>query len=151
MGFTLHWIDSEWKLQSRNLGTKFAPDHHTAEQLTKTMNDMLAHWKLVALKQIATTADNGSNIKKPAKTTNGQMCHVLVTIFTSPYQHLEEQPKSTKCVGCFQEDRGSFNLSTSWKRRKKPCRAPSSRRTWTKLQEFDIGEYEVNKDWVFCR
>ena len=33
IGFILHWIDHEWVLQNRTVGTKYVPDEHTAEQL----------------------------------------------------------------------------------------------------------------------
>ena len=60
MGHTLNWIDSEWNLRCRNLGTKFVPqDHIPLNNWAKfTMNDMFVHWKLNAGKQIAITTDN---------------------------------------------------------------------------------------------
>ena len=33
LGFTVHFIDADWKLQSRHLETMFFPPDHTAENL----------------------------------------------------------------------------------------------------------------------
>lgn len=117
MGFTLHWVDAEWKLQSRNLGTKFVPDDHTAEQLTETMNDMLGHWKLSASKQIAITTDNGSNIKKACKDnkwTNlpcfGHNLHLAIT------NTMKNNPRVQRALGVSKKIVAAFG--TSWKRRR---------------------------------
>lgn len=117
MGFTLHWIDSEWKLRSRNLGTKFVPEDHTAKQLTETLNDMLTHWKLSASKQIAITTDNGSNIKKACQDnewTNvpcfGHNLHLAIT------NTLKNNPRVQRALGVSKKIVAAFG--TSWKRRR---------------------------------
>ena len=64
MGYTIHWIDSDWNLKSRNLGTRHVTENHTADNLAESMNDILSYWKLDETKQVAITTDNGANVKK---------------------------------------------------------------------------------------
>ena len=124
MGYTLHWIDSEWNLRFRNLGTKFVPEDHTAEQLGKAMKDMLEHWKLNAEKQIAITTDNGANIKKACKDiewTNvpcfGHNLHLAIT------NTFKKCPEDWSCIGDLQKDRGSFR--NKLEETKRSCRHSS--------------------------
>ena len=124
MGYTLHWIDSEWNLRFRNLGTKFVPEDHTAEQLGKAMKDMLEHWKLNAEKQIAITTDNGANIKKACKDiewTNvpcfGHNLHLAIT------NTFKKCPEDWSCIGDLQKDRGSFR--NKLEETKRSCRRSS--------------------------
>ena len=65
MGFTIHWIDSDWDLKSRSLGTWYVPEDHTGDNIGCVMEDFLCHWELCVDKQLAITTDNGAtkNIK----------------------------------------------------------------------------------------
>ena len=63
MGYTIHWIDSDWNLNTRNLGTRYIPENHTTDNLAESMHDILLHWKLHESKQVAITTDNGANVK----------------------------------------------------------------------------------------
>ncbi len=98
MEFTLHWIDSEWKLHSQNLGMKFVPDNHTAKHLT-------------------ITSDNGSNIKKACKDNEwrnvpcfGHNLHLAIT------STLKNKPRVQRALGVSKKIVAAFG--TSWKRRK---------------------------------
>ena len=66
MGYTIHWIDSDWNLKSRNLGTRYVPENHTADNLAESMNDILSYWKLDETKQVAitNTLANESRVKR---------------------------------------------------------------------------------------
>lgn len=124
MGHTLHWIDSEWNLRFRNLGTKFVPEDHTAEQLGKTMNDMLEHWKLNAEKQIAITTNNGANIKKACKDIEWTN---VPCFWSKPparnHQHVKKYPEDWSCIGDLQKDRASFR--DKLEETKRSCRRSS--------------------------
>jgi hypothetical protein len=117
MGYTLHWIDLEWNLQCRTLGTKFVPENHTAEQLGKTMNHILTHWKLDAEKQIAITTDNGAKIKKACKdiewTNIPCFGHNLHLAITNTLNHI---PRIGRALGICKKIVAAFGLS--WKRRR---------------------------------
>ena len=67
IGFTLHWIDNQWVLQNRCLGTKYVPEEHTGMQLAQCLNEILSDWKLDETKMAAITTDNGANIVKACK------------------------------------------------------------------------------------
>ena len=64
MGYTIHWIHSDWNLNTRNLGTRYVPENHTANNIAESMHDILSYWKLDESKQVAITTDNGANVKK---------------------------------------------------------------------------------------
>ena len=52
MGMTIHFIDSQWKLEHIDLGTRFVPEDHTAETLAETCKDMLDQWGLTPSKLV---------------------------------------------------------------------------------------------------
>ena len=86
MGYTIHWIDSDWNLKSRNLGTRYVPENHTADNLAESMNDILSYWKLDETKQVVMTTDNGANVKKACKDNSwtnvscfGHNLHLAIT------------------------------------------------------------------------
>ena len=86
MGYTIHWIDSDWNLKSRNLGTRHVTENHTADNLAESMNDILSYWKLDETKQVAITTDNGANVKKACKDNSwtnvscfGHNLHLAIT------------------------------------------------------------------------
>ena len=62
LSFTVHFVDCDWKLQSRCLQTAFMPEDHTADNLSAALSDVLDAWQLSSAKQVAITTDNGSNI-----------------------------------------------------------------------------------------
>ena len=62
LSYTVHFVDSDWKLQSRCLQTEFMPQDHTADNLSVAMTDILAAWELNSIQQVCITTDNGSNI-----------------------------------------------------------------------------------------
>ena len=62
LSYTIHFVDSDWKLQSRCLQTAFMPEDHTADNLSGALADVLDAWQLSSTKQVAITTDNGSNI-----------------------------------------------------------------------------------------
>ena len=62
MSYTVHFVDCEWRLQSRCLQTLYVPDDHTADNLADAMSDTLETWGLDAAKQVCLTRDNGRNV-----------------------------------------------------------------------------------------
>ncbi|XP_028404099.1 zinc finger BED domain-containing protein 1-like [Dendronephthya gigantea] len=80
MGFTAHWIDDQWKLVSRCLGTKFVPQDHTATKLGECMEDVMKHWELDPKKLSAITTDNAANVLKECATRWGST-HRMISKF----------------------------------------------------------------------
>ena len=131
MGYTLHWIDLEWILQCRNLGTKFVPEDHTAKQLGKTMKHILMHWELDTKKQIAITMDNGTNITKACRDMEwinipsfGHNLHLAIT------KTLNHILRIGLCIKYLQEDHGSIWVKLE---KKRSYHHSSPARTGTKI------------------
>ncbi|CAB3997504.1 zinc finger BED domain-containing 1-like [Paramuricea clavata] len=86
LGYTIHWIDSDWNLKTIYLGTRHVPEDHTASNLAERMHNVLSYWKLDEEKQVAITTDNRANINKAcrdSKWTNvlcfGHNLHLAIT------------------------------------------------------------------------
>ena len=62
MSYTIHYIDSNWKLQNKCLQTQFLPEDHTGVHLSEAMEAALSLWELDSANQVCLTTDNGSNI-----------------------------------------------------------------------------------------
>ena len=58
---TVHYIDSDFQLQSKVLDTKMSRERHTAENLSKMMAEAVATWEM---KDPVSVTDNASNITK---------------------------------------------------------------------------------------
>ena len=61
MSFTIHFIDSNWRLQSLCLDTVAIFQDHTGKNITEAFQDVLGNWGLSISRVVATTTDNGSN------------------------------------------------------------------------------------------
>jgi len=59
---TVHFINSEWNLNSFSLDTSALYEDHTGENIAIAITDIPDKWNLDVKKLIATTTDNGSNI-----------------------------------------------------------------------------------------
>ena len=67
ISFTAHFLDSNWKLQSRCLQTAFMPEDHTADNIVVALTDVLDAWQLNSSRLVAITTDSGSNIVSECK------------------------------------------------------------------------------------
>nr|XP_054603768.1 E3 SUMO-protein ligase ZBED1-like [Nothobranchius furzeri] len=64
LSLTIHYIDKEWTLQSTCLQTAYFPEDHTAEIISRGLEDALESWNLSKDRQVCITTDNGANIVK---------------------------------------------------------------------------------------
>lgn len=62
MGFTVHYINDSWEIQSKCLQTLYFPESHTGKNLSEGLCDTLKSWGLKESQQVCITTDNGSNI-----------------------------------------------------------------------------------------
>ena len=62
MSYTIHYIDSDWKLQNKCLQTQFLPEDHIGIHLAEALETTLGLWKSDSVNQVCLTTDNGSNI-----------------------------------------------------------------------------------------
>ena len=56
LGYTVFFINDDWKLWSKCLQTVFCPEDHTGENLAECVQDTLNSWKLDVNKQVATSS-----------------------------------------------------------------------------------------------
>ncbi|KAF7214478.1 zinc finger BED domain-containing protein 1-like, partial [Nothobranchius furzeri] len=64
LSLTIHYMDKEWTLQSTCLQTAYFPEDHTAEIISRGLEDALESWNLSKDRQVCITTDNGANIVK---------------------------------------------------------------------------------------
>ena len=62
MSYTIHYIDSNWKLYNKCLQTQFLPEDHTGVHLGEAMKTALSLWELDSTNQVCLTTGNGSNV-----------------------------------------------------------------------------------------
>ncbi len=89
ISLTVHYITSDWSLNSCCIQTSFFPDDHTGENIASGLKHFLQEWNLDEEKQVCLTTDSGANIVK-AVTINmwtrlscfGHCLHIAIGKFT---------------------------------------------------------------------
>ena len=61
MSFTIHFIDSDWRLQALCLDTVPLFNDHTGQNIAEAFQDVLANWNISMSHITSSTTDNGSN------------------------------------------------------------------------------------------
>ena len=61
--FTIHYVDTQWNLQTHCLQAHYLPEDHTGVQLQDALSVTLEQWELNEKKLTAITTDSASNIK----------------------------------------------------------------------------------------
>ena len=61
--FTVHYVDTQWNLQTHCLQAHYLPEDHTGVQLQDALSVTLEQWELNEKKLTAITTDSASNIK----------------------------------------------------------------------------------------
>ena len=122
MSYTIHFIDPDWKLQSRCLQTLYVPKDHTAETLADGMNEILNEWQPSPSNQVCLTTDSGANIVKAASDLNwswiscfGHNLHLAITYA------MKDEPRISRAIGICKRIVAAF--SQSWKRRRELSKA----------------------------
>ena len=67
ISLTIHYIDSDFCLNTKCLQTAFIPEDHTGQNIANGLREALAAWSLNEEKLICITSDNASNIKLAAE------------------------------------------------------------------------------------
>ena len=117
MSYTIHYIDSEWKLQNICLQMQFLPEDHTGINLADAMEAALGLWELDATKQVCLTADNGSNIVCATEILEwerlscfGHNLHLSIT------KAIKDDSRCNRALGVCRKIVSSFSMS--WKRKR---------------------------------
>lgn len=66
ISLTIHYVTSDWTLNSSCLQTSFFPEEHTGENIAHQLKEFLTDWDLDETKQVCVTTDSGANIVKAA-------------------------------------------------------------------------------------
>ncbi|KAK6175000.1 hypothetical protein SNE40_013543 [Patella caerulea] len=69
-GFTLHFIDGNWRLKSRHLETLYFPSDHTAENLVLGLREIITVWDFRETDMVCLTTNNGANTTQAASLHN---------------------------------------------------------------------------------
>lgn len=122
LSYTVHFIDSFWKLRSRCLQTQFLPHDHTGEHLAEAMECTLDSWGLPKEKQVCLTTDNASNIVNAAERLKwtrfscfGHNLHLAIT------HSIKHDQRCSRAIGVCHKIVSAF--SQSWKRKRELSKA----------------------------
>ena len=58
LSLTIHFINSDWVLCSRNLNTTYMPEDHTGQNIAELLQEMIETWNLTIPKLVAFTTNN---------------------------------------------------------------------------------------------
>ena len=116
ISFTVHFLDSNWKLQSRCLQTAFMPEDHTADNIVVALTDVLDAWQLNSSRLVAITTDSGSNIVSACKKLDwvrlscfGHNLHLAIKKATN-------DSRCTRAIAVCKKIVSAFSMS--WKKRR---------------------------------
>ena len=70
LSYTVHYINKDWKLESKCLQILFMLEDHNGENLAESLRSVLENWGLLESKQVCLTSDNGSNLVRAARLLN---------------------------------------------------------------------------------
>ena len=117
MSYTIHYIDSNWKLQNKCLQTQFLPEDHTGVHLGEALKAALSLWELDSTNQVCLTTDNGSNIVSAAGIVDwprlscfGHNLHLSIT------KAIKDDARCSRALGVCRKIVSSFSMS--WKRKR---------------------------------
>lgn len=122
ISYTVHYIDSQWKFQSKCLQTHFLPEDHTSDVIAESLTTTLESWMLMAEKQVCLTTDSGSNVIKAAKDMKwlrlscfGHNLHLAIT------KSLNHDARVSRALGLTRKIVSAFHCS--WKRKRELSKA----------------------------
>ena len=122
ISYTVHFIDPDWKLQSRCLQTLYMPADHTAENLADGMKEILEEWHLSSTRQVCITTDSGANVVKAVRDLDwpwmscfGHNLHLAIT------NAMKDEDRISRAIGVCKRIVTAF--SQSWKRRRELSKA----------------------------
>lgn len=117
INYTIHYIDNEWKLESKCLQTHFIPEDHTSDVIADSLSTTLEARNLTAEKQVCLTTDSGSNVVKAAKELQwprlscfGHNLHLAIT------KSLDHDSRVSRAIGLCRKIVSAFHCS--WKRKR---------------------------------
>ena len=117
LGYTIYFVDEEWKLQSVALSTSFLPEDHTTDNIADALQETLDEWKLSSVNQVCLTIDSGANVVAATNKLNwirlscfGHKLHLGIT------KALARDRRYTRALGVAHKIVSAF--SCSWKRQR---------------------------------
>lgn len=117
VSFTIHYIDSNWKLRSVALQTLYMPQDHTGLNLAEVLRETVESWELCERSLVCLTTDSATNIVSATEQLNwtrlscfGHNLHNAVNTA------IKDDPRVTRATGVCRKIVCAF--SHSWKKRR---------------------------------
>ena len=117
ISYTIHFINANWKFQSKCLQTHYLPGDHTSEILADSLTTTMDLWKLKSENQVCITTDSGSNIVKATRDLNwprlscfGHNLHLAIT------KSMDHDSRCHRALGLCRKIVSTFHCS--WKRKR---------------------------------
>ena len=125
LGYTIHFINEDWKLESIALSCSFMPEDHTAVNIADAMVETLTEWNLSSDKQVCLTSDSAANVVAAARSLEwnrlscfGHNLHLAIT------KAIDSDSRCTRALAVARKIVSAF--STSWKRQRNLTQAQIS-------------------------
>ena len=67
MSVSAHFVDDEWKLQTKCLKTQYHPESHTSDNIRDFIHDSLAEYGLRSGNVVTITTDSAANMVAAAR------------------------------------------------------------------------------------
>ena len=117
LSYTVHYINKNWKLESKCLQTMFMPADHNGENLAESLRGVLEGWGLQETKQVCITTNNGSNLVRASHLLNrshvpcfGHNLHLAIT------NAIKDNSRISRAIGVTRKLITSFSHSGKKKR-----------------------------------
>ena len=114
ISYTIHFINANWKLQSKCLQTHYLPGDHTSEILADSLTTTMDLWTLKSENQVCITNNSGSNIVKatrdlkwPRLSCIGHILHLAIT------KSMDHESRCHRALGLCRKIVSAFHCS--WK------------------------------------
>ncbi|XP_034146796.1 zinc finger BED domain-containing protein 4-like [Esox lucius] len=119
ISLTIHYIDDNWKQQSKCLQTSYFPDVHTGEIIAAVLREALPSWGLEDSRQVCMTTDSGANMVKTLALNRwtrlgcfGHRLHIAIE------RSVQNEPRLSRDTGVCKRVVSTF--SYSFKKQKAP-------------------------------
>ncbi|KAI7799132.1 putative zinc finger BED domain-containing protein 1-like, partial [Triplophysa rosa] len=135
LSLTIHFIDKDWKLQSKCLQTAYFPEDHTGEVIAPGMVEALASWGLSEERQVCITTDSGSNMLKAASLNHWTRLQCFGHRLHSAIEKVGKDKRVERAIGVCKNVVSAFSFS--WKKKRDLA---------TAQEEFNLPKHKLTTE-----